>query len=302
VTEKILFIIFSVLAVGGGVGTITRKNVVHALLLLVFTFLNVAAIFFLTQAYFLAVIQILVYAGAIMVLFVFVIMLLNLRTFEQEEQTHKRQKWIALALSILVLAEFVIVLAGITFTSVRGGFTPDAISEAGGGTQVFGEALFNNMLLPFDHPAGGHGRRHHPGQEREVGRRSHPGLGAGRAALARSDRGGGVAAVGATPADMPIPVDWYLYLSAALFIVGAAGVLIRRNLFIMLFSIELMLNAVNINLVGFSRFHENLVGQNFVLFVMAIAAAEAAVGLAIATALFRNQRTLMVDLFDRMKG
>jgi NADH-quinone oxidoreductase subunit J len=150
VTEKILFIIFSVLAVGGGVGTITRKNVVHALLLLVFTFLNVAAIFFLTQAYFLAVIQILVYAGAIMVLFVFVIMLLNLRTFEQEEQTHKRQKWIALALSILVLAEFVIVLAGITFTSVRGGFTPDAISEAGGGTQVFGEALFNNMLLPFE--------------------------------------------------------------------------------------------------------------------------------------------------------
>lgn len=108
--------------------------------------------------------------------------------------------------------------------------------------------------------------------------------------------------MGATPADMPIPVDWYLYLSAALFVVGAAGVLIRRNLFIVLFSLELMLNAVNINLVGFSRFHEDLVGQNFVIFVMAIAAAEAAVGLAIATALFRNRRTLMVDLFDRMKG
>jgi NADH-quinone oxidoreductase subunit K len=108
--------------------------------------------------------------------------------------------------------------------------------------------------------------------------------------------------MGATPADMPIPVDWYLYLSAVLFIVGVAGVLIRRNLFIVLFSIELMLNAVNVNLVGFSRFHENLVGQNFVIFVMAIAAAEAAVGLAIATALFRNRRTLMVDLFDRMKG
>ena len=105
-----------------------------------------------------------------------------------------------------------------------------------------------------------------------------------------------------TPADMAIPVDWYLYLSAVLFIIGAAGMLIRRNLFIMLFSLELMLNAVNINLVGFSRFHENLVCQNFVLFIMAIAAAEAAVGLAIATALFRNRRTLMVDLFDRMKG
>jgi NADH-quinone oxidoreductase subunit K len=103
------------------------------------------------------------------------------------------------------------------------------------------------------------------------------------------------------PTDMPIPIDWYLYLSAALFIIGAAGVLMRRNLFIILFSIELMMNAVNINLVGFSRFHENLLGQNFVLFTMAVAAA-AAVGLAIATALFRNRQTLMVDLFDRMKG
>jgi NADH-quinone oxidoreductase subunit K len=108
--------------------------------------------------------------------------------------------------------------------------------------------------------------------------------------------------VGGAPTDMAIPVDWYLYLSAALFIVGAVGVLTRRNLFIILFSIELMLNAVNINLVGFSRFHENLIGQNFVIFVMAIAAAEAAVGLAIATALYRNRQTLMVDLFDRMKG
>jgi NADH-quinone oxidoreductase subunit K len=101
---------------------------------------------------------------------------------------------------------------------------------------------------------------------------------------------------------MPIPVDWYLYLSAALFMVGVAGMLIRRNLFIILFSLELMLNAVNINLVGLAQFHEDLVGQGFVLFVMAIAAAEAAVGLAIATALLRNRKTLMVDLFDRMKG
>ncbi len=148
--EKILFIIFAMLAVVGGLGTITRRNVVHALLLLVFTFLNIAAIFFLTQAYFLAVVQILVYAGAIMVLFVFVIMFLNLRTFREEEQTHRGQRWVALLLSVLVLAEFVIVLAGITFTSVRGGFTPEAITSAGGSTKVFGEALFNQMLLPFE--------------------------------------------------------------------------------------------------------------------------------------------------------
>jgi len=148
--SKVLFIVFAVFAVAGGLATITRRNVVHGLLALVFTFLNVAAIFFLSQAYFLAVVQVLVYAGAIMVLFVFVIMLLNLGTFEQEEQTHRRQRWIALLLSVLVLAEFVVVLAGITFTSAKGGFTPAAITAAGGSTRVFGEQLFNQMLLPFE--------------------------------------------------------------------------------------------------------------------------------------------------------
>ena len=148
--EKILFLIFAVLSVAGGVSTITRKNIVHALILLVFTFLNIAAIFFLTQAYFVAVIQVLVYAGAIMVLFVFVVMFLNLRTFQEEEQTHRRQRWVALVLSVLVLAEFVIILAGITFTSARDGFTPEAVAQAGGSTRVFGDALFNQMLLPFE--------------------------------------------------------------------------------------------------------------------------------------------------------
>jgi NADH-quinone oxidoreductase subunit K len=101
---------------------------------------------------------------------------------------------------------------------------------------------------------------------------------------------------------MQIPVSWYLILSACLFVIGAAGVLSRRNMFIVLFSIELMMNAVNLNLVGFSRFHENIIGQNFVLFTMTVAAAEAAVGLAIVTALYRNKQTLMVDLFGLMKG
>jgi NADH-quinone oxidoreductase subunit J len=150
VVDKILFIIFAVFAVIGALGTITRKNIIHALLLLVFTFLNVAAIYFLTQAYFVAMIQILVYAGAIMVLFVFVIMFLNLRTFQTEEQIHRRQRWISLALAVLVLAEFVVVLAGITFTSAKGGFSPEQVAAAGGNSKVFGAALFHNMLLPFE--------------------------------------------------------------------------------------------------------------------------------------------------------
>lgn len=149
-TEKILFLIFAVLAVAGALGTVTRRNVIHSLLFLVFTFFNIAAIYFITQAYFLAVVQILVYAGAIMVLFVFVVMFLNLRTFSEQEQAHRYQRWIAPLLAVLVLAEFVFVLAGITFTSAKGGFTPEVVAAAGGSTRVFSDAIFNTMLLPFE--------------------------------------------------------------------------------------------------------------------------------------------------------
>lgn len=149
-TEKVLFLVFAVLAVTGALGTITCRNIMHGLLFLLFTLLNVAAIFFLTQAYFLAVVQVLVYAGAIMVLFVFVITLLDLRSFEREPQTHKYQRWVGIVVSLLVLVEFVAVLAGLTFTSSHFGFTPEAINAAGGNSRVFGEVLFDRMLLPFE--------------------------------------------------------------------------------------------------------------------------------------------------------
>jgi NADH-quinone oxidoreductase subunit J len=150
VAEKVLFIIFAALIVIGGLVAISRRNMVHALLAVVFTLVNIAAIYLLTQAYFLAVVQIVVYAGAIMVLFLFVLMFLNLRTFQEQRQTHPKQRWAAAILAVVVLAEFVFVLAGITFTSVKGGFTPEAIAAAGGSTRVFSDALFNQMLLPFE--------------------------------------------------------------------------------------------------------------------------------------------------------
>ena len=101
---------------------------------------------------------------------------------------------------------------------------------------------------------------------------------------------------------MQIPVSWYLILSRVPLHHRSGGRAEPAEHVRRLFSIELMMNAVNINLVGFSRFHENIIGQNFVLFTMTVAAAEAAVGLAIVTALYRNKQTLMVDLFDLMKG
>jgi NADH-quinone oxidoreductase subunit K len=90
-------------------------------------------------------------------------------------------------------------------------------------------------------------------------------------------------------------------LSGALFMIGLTGVLVRRNVIIVFMSIELMLNAVNINLAAFSSQLHNAVGQVFAIFVVAVAAAEAAVGLGIILAFFRNKETLNVDEMDLMR-
>jgi NADH-quinone oxidoreductase subunit K len=100
---------------------------------------------------------------------------------------------------------------------------------------------------------------------------------------------------------MDVPLNYYLVLSALLFIVGVAGVLTRRNALVIFMSIEMMLNAVNLTLIAFSSFLGNMTGQAFVVFVMAVAAAEAAVGLAIVIALYRNKPTVDIDEINILK-
>jgi NADH-quinone oxidoreductase subunit K len=99
----------------------------------------------------------------------------------------------------------------------------------------------------------------------------------------------------------PITPAHYIALSAALFTIGVIGVLVRRNIIIIFLSIELILNAVNINLVVFSNQLQNVVGQVFAVFVIAVAAAEAAVGLGIILAFYRNKETVNVDEMNLMK-
>jgi NADH-quinone oxidoreductase subunit K len=98
-----------------------------------------------------------------------------------------------------------------------------------------------------------------------------------------------------------IPLDYYLLLSALLFVTGVVGVVTRRNAIVIFMSLELMLNAVNLSLVAFSSFLGDTAGQMFVFFIMAVAAAEAAVGLAIVLSLFRNKQTVYVDEVNIMK-
>ncbi|WP_276300751.1 NADH-quinone oxidoreductase subunit NuoK [Halorussus lipolyticus] len=98
-----------------------------------------------------------------------------------------------------------------------------------------------------------------------------------------------------------VPIEYYLLLSAAVFCIGVFGILTRRNALLFLMSVELMLNAANINLVAFSRFHGNLTGQTFSLFTLALAAAEVAVGIGIILVLYRNFKDVDVTEATTMR-
>lgn len=101
---------------------------------------------------------------------------------------------------------------------------------------------------------------------------------------------------------MELALNWYLSVSAILFVIGVMGVLLRRNVIVVFLSVELMLNSVNLTLVAFSQFFGNVDGLVLVFFVISVAAAEAAVGLAIVIALFRNTISVNIDDFSLFRG
>lgn len=99
-----------------------------------------------------------------------------------------------------------------------------------------------------------------------------------------------------------VPVEYYIILSAVLFSIGVAGVVFRRNALVVFMSIELMLNAANLAIVAFSSALKSLEGQIFVFFVIAVAAAEVAVGLALIVEIFKSKRSIDVDQVSSLKG
>lgn len=99
-----------------------------------------------------------------------------------------------------------------------------------------------------------------------------------------------------------MPIQFYLGLSVIMFTLGVAGVLIRRNAIVIFMSLELMFNAANLAFVAFAAFYQTLDGQLFVFFVMAVAAAEVGVGLALMVAIFRTKRSIDVDQMNSLKG
>lgn len=99
-----------------------------------------------------------------------------------------------------------------------------------------------------------------------------------------------------------ISLNHYLILSSVLFVIGISGVLLRRNVIVILMSIELMLNAVNLSFIAFSKYTQNIEGQIMVFFVMTIAAAEAAVGLALVVSIFKRFKEVNIKFFEHLRG
>lgn len=100
-----------------------------------------------------------------------------------------------------------------------------------------------------------------------------------------------------------VPVSYYLLLAAVLFSISVAGIFLnRKNIIVLLMCIELMLLAVNFNFIAFSRMLDDVMGQIFVFFILTVAAAEAAIGLAILVVLFRNRRSINVEELDTLRG
>lgn len=149
--ELIIFYIFGAVAVLASLGLIAGKNPVHSALCMVVVFFVVSALFVMLGAEFLAAAQILVYAGAIMVLFLFVIMLLRLQKEElRNTSRHALQKFFGIVLSLIFAFQVTMIVRGGLFKGARGSFTPDAIIKYGGNTEAVAAVLFTDYLFPFE--------------------------------------------------------------------------------------------------------------------------------------------------------
>jgi NADH-quinone oxidoreductase subunit K len=274
VLVEILFYSFATILVLSGLGVILSRNPVYSALSLVLCFFTSAVLWLLIQAEFLAIALVLVYVGAVMVLFLFVVMMLDIHV-EELRKGARRHAWLGWIVTLVLIAEIVGVLVqrrlGIDTTR---GAVPVAADYS------------NASALGVDHapPSRPQGARY-----RRAGRGART-----RSCAHRQDALGDQAM---------ITLGHMLALSGILFALSVAGIFInRRNVLLMLMCIELLLLSANFNFVAFSRYLGQLDGQIFVFFILTVAAAESAIGLAILIVLFRERRSIDVEDLNTLRG
>ena len=243
------------------------RNPVTSAMFLVLTIVSLAGLFVLLHAFFLAAVQMLVYAGAVMVLFLFVIMLLDLKAEER-----RKIKVFGLVLGVVI---------GRGCTLLRVLFSTSAAKPARRGRDrsarrrnnaAWAKLLFTDYLLPFE-----------------------------IVSVLLLVAMVGVILLSKKDLKMMMSASNIICRQRAAVLPRAAGRIVRRNLLVIYMSLELMLNAANLALVAFSRFNNNLNGQVMVFFIITVAAAEVAVGLALIVALYRKRQTAHVEDLTTMK-
>ena len=309
---EVFFFLAAIGAVAGAIGTVTLRNPFYAVLALVGHLLSLAALFLLLRAEFVAAAQVVVYAGAVMVLYVFVVAYVG---GQDEPLTRGGGNGLRAVSAVFAGALFVelciaVIGSGLSALGTEGAAWRDRRGrDSGFGTPAeMGRLFLTKFLIAFEVASllllvAAVGAvilaRRRSGLEdpREISvadvharRRRHADRRAGR----DDDRGGRRAG--------PMSMEWYLVVSALIFSIGAGGVLVRRNPLVILLCLELMLNAANLALVTFARMHGNGDGQIFALIVMVVAACEVAVGLGLIVALFRRRLPIDVDELRELQG
>ena len=304
--QTIAFYLFATLVIASAVLTILARNPVHSVLWLILAFFNAAGLMLLVGAEFIAMLLIIVYVGAVAVLFLFVVMMLDI-DFAELRAGFAQYLPFGVLLVIVLAAEMIFAVgawqAGGIDVAARVATAPPADVTA----------EYRGARADHLHPLSLHLRGRRPDSARRADRRDRadpPGARRGQGAeyhgaehaqarrchaqrQARNRQGSGAV----------IGLQHYLVVSAILFVMGVFGIFLnRKNVIIILMAIELILLSVNINLVAFSAYLGDLVGQVFAMFVLTVAAGEAAIGLAILVIYFRGRGSIAVDDINRMKG
>ena len=289
VIDWVVFAVAAIATLSGALGVVLSTNPVHAALMLVMTLFSVAVLFVAQEAHFLAAVQVIVYAGAIVVLFLFVIMLLGVDRSEDVRRGaaqgpapagHRRRPRASCRPCSCWPAP----------TGRRAPAAP--AGRLGDGTEnveLLARSLFTRYLLAFEITSV-------LLVIAVVGARCVPACRPRRATPTAT-----MPVAGASDA-VKVPGAWYLALAAALFTIGAVGLLVRRNVLVMFMCVELMLNAVNLTFVTFARMLDDIGGQTVVFFVLVVAAAEVVVGLGIIVSIFRRRAGATADDISPPQG
>ena len=328
--ELFVFLVAGGACIAGALGVVLNSNPVHAALSLVGTLFGIAVLFVAQEANFLAAVQVIVYAGAIVVLFLFVLMLLGVDRAEDLsiEPLGGGQRIAAVLIGLAILA-----LPLFAFWSTDGDATgakpqqgdPNLIDPDVPDINQLGESLFTTYLFAFEvtsvllviavvgavvlarkvkrsrahrRPTG----RGTSGSPRRCVRAAGVGCIGGHAEGAAPPRANSALRGVLMIAIAEVTPAWYLVLGSIIFSIGAVGLLVRRNPLVMFMCVELMLNAVTLTFVTFSNMLDDIDGQTVVVFVLVVAAAEVVVGLGIIVALLRKDPTATADDINVLKG